>query len=118
MARMLTVTQALAFPMEELISARNLLSDDPPRHTAMRNLVNRGFTPRRIATWEPRVREFARACVNDMRHAEEFDLVAALAMPLPVRVICEILGVEPERRVDFKRWSDQVIAATTASARK
>src|SRR5262249_37131487 len=117
MARMLTVTQALAFPMEELVSARNLLSEDPPRHTAMRNLVNRGFTPRRIAMWEPRVREFARASVDDMQHAEEIDLVAALATPLPVRMICEILGVEPERRDDFKRWSDRIIAATTGSTR-
>jgi cytochrome P450 len=117
MQRALAVTQAMSFPMEDLITARNLIAEDPPRHTAMRNLVNRGFTPRRIATWEPRVREFARACVDDMRRAEEIDLVATLAMPLPVRVICEILGVEPERRDDFKRWSDHIIAATTGSAR-
>src|SRR5512144_19199 len=117
MARALALTQALAFPLEELIGGRQLLSEDPPRHTAMRNLVNRGFTPRRIAMWEPRVREFARAYVNDMRHAEEIDLLAARAMPLPVRVICEILGVEPERRDDFKQWSDRIIAATTGSAR-
>jgi cytochrome P450 len=117
MERTLALTQALAFPMEELISARNLISEDPPRHTAMRNIVNRGFTPRRIATWEPLVREFARACVDEMRHAEEIDLVAAFAMPLPVRVICEILGVEPQRRDDFKRWSDRIIAGTTGSTR-
>ena len=117
MERALALTQALAFPLEELINARNLIAEDPPRHTAMRNIVNRGFTPRRIATWEPLVREFASACVNDMRHAEEIDLVATLAMPLPVRVICEILGVEPERRDDFKRWSDHVVAGTTGSAR-
>jgi cytochrome P450 len=117
MERALTLTQALAFPMEELIIGRNLISEDPPRHTAMRNLVNRGFTPRRIAMWEPRVREFARAYVSEMRHVEEIDLVEALAMPLPVRVICEILGVEPERRDDFKRWSDHVIAGTTGSTR-
>ena len=117
MQRALALTQALAFPMEELISARNLIAEDPPRHTAMRNLVNRGFTPRRVAMWEPRVREFARACVNEMRHADEIDLVAAFAMPLPVRVICEILGVEPERRDDFKRWSDHIIAGTTGSTR-
>jgi cytochrome P450 len=117
MARALALTQALAFPLEELIGGRQLLSEDPPRHTAMRNIVNRGFTPRRIAMWEPRVRDFTRAYVNDMRHAEEIDLVAALAMPLPVRVICEILGVEPERRDDFKRWSDRIIAATTGSTR-
>lgn len=117
MARALALTQALAFPLEELMGGRQLLSEDPPRHTEMRNLVNRGFTPRRMAMWEPRVREFARAYVDDMRHAEEIDLVAALAMPLPVRVICEILGVEPERRDDFKRWSDRVIAGTTGSTR-
>lgn len=117
MARALALTQAMAFPIEELIGGRQLISEDPPRHTAMRNLVNRGFTPRRIAMWEPRIREFTRECVNEMRHAEEIDLVAALAMPLPVRVICEILGVEPERRDDFKRWSDRVVAGTTGSAR-
>ena len=117
MVRALALTQALAFPLEELMGGRQLLSEDPPRHTAMRNLVNRGFTPRRIAMWEPRVREFARAYVDEMRHAEEIDLVAALGMPLPVRVICEILGVEPERRDDFKRWSDRIIAGTTGSTR-
>jgi cytochrome P450 len=117
MERALALTQALSSPLEELIGGRQLLSEDPPRHAEMRNLVNRGFTPRRIAMWEPRVREFARAYVNDMRHAEEIDLVAALAMPLPVRVICEILGVEPERRDDFKRWSDRIIAGTTGSTR-
>src|SRR5262250_2096102 len=113
MARALALTEALAFPLEELIAGRQLLSEDPPRHTAMRNIVNRGFTPRRIAMWESRIREFTRGYVNEMRDAEEFDLVAALAMPLPVRVICEILGVEPERRDDFKRWSDRIIAGTT-----
>ena len=117
MARALTLTQALSFPLDELMGARQLLSEDPPRHTAMRNLVNRGFTPRRIAEWEPRLREFTRSCVNDMRHAEEIDLVSALAMPLPVRVICEMLGVEQERRDDFKRWSDRIIAGTTGSTR-
>ena len=84
MARALTVTQAMSFPIEELITARNLIAEDPPRHTGMRNLVNRGFTPRRVAMWEPRVREFAQARVNEMRHAQEIDLVATLAMPLPV----------------------------------
>lgn len=117
MARALALTQALGFPLEELMSARQLLSDDPPRHTAIRNLVNRGFTPRRITMWEPRIREFTRTYMNALRDADDIDLVEAFAVPLPVRVICEILGVEPERRDDFKRWSDQIIAGTTGSAR-
>jgi cytochrome P450 len=117
MARALALTEALAFPLDELMGARQLLSEDPPRHTAIRNLVNRGFTPRRIAMWEPRIREFTRKYVNELRHADEIDLVEAFAMPLPVSLICEMLGVEQERRVDFKRWSDQIIAGTTGSAR-
>ncbi len=117
MARALALTQALSFPLEELMGARQLLSEDPPRHTALRTIVNHGFTPRRIAMWEPRVREFARAYVNDMRDAEEIDLMAALAMPLPVRVICEMLGVEPEQQDHFKEWSDRIIAGTTGSTR-
>jgi cytochrome P450 len=117
MARSLTLAQALAFPMDELIGARQLIAEDPPRHTVMRNIVNRGFTPRRIAVWETRVREVARACVDEMRRAEDVDLVASLSMPLPLRVICEMLGVEPERRDDFKHWSDGIVAGTTGSTR-
>jgi len=117
MARALALTEALAFPMTEMIAARNLISEDPPRHTAMRGIVNRGFTPRRIAAWEPRVREIARACVEEIERADSFDLIESLAMPLPVRVICEMIGVEPERRDDFKRWSDRIVAGTTGSAR-
>ena len=88
MARALTLTQALSFPLDELMSARQLLSEDPPRHTAVRNLVNRGFTPRRIAEWEPRLREFTRACVNDMRHDEEIErLQQAIADRLGFRLV-------------------------------
>src|SRR5262249_56083678 len=115
-ARARTVTRGVAFGLDGLMTARQLLSEDPPRHTAIRNLVNRGFTPRRIAMWEPRLREFTRECVNEIRQSDEVDLMAALAMPLPVRLICEMLGVEPERRDDFKRWSDRIIAGPTGPA--
>jgi cytochrome P450 len=117
MTRALALTEALAFPLEELMGGRQLLSEDPPRHTEMRNIVNRGFTPRRVAMWESLVRELARAYVQDMRGAKEVDLIAGLAMPLPVRVICEMLGVEGERRDQFKHWSDRIIAGTTGSTR-
>jgi cytochrome P450 len=67
--------------------------------------------------WEPLIRDLAVAYVSDMRDADEVDLVAGLAMPLPVRVICEMLGVESERRDQFKRWSDRIVAGTTGSTR-
>ncbi len=92
---------------------RMLIQEDGDVHRAMRNIVNRGFTPGRIAEWEPRIREIADECMDDLRGRDEVDLVQALAVPLPVTVIAEVLGVEPERRVEFKRWSDQIIQVST-----
>ena len=115
--RMLQVAQALPFSMQELITSRNLISEDPPRHGVLRSLVNRGFTPRRIAAWEPRLRAVAEECMAKLRHRSEFDLVTELAIPLPVRIITEMLGVETERQADFKAWSDQLVAGSTGSGR-
>ncbi|PTL81053.1 cytochrome P450 [Vitiosangium sp. GDMCC 1.1324] len=87
----------------------NLIASDPPLHTRLRTLVSRAFTPRRIAELEPRIRELSRELIDAMLAREEFDLISDLAAPLPVIVIAEMLGIEPERRLDFKRWSDNVI---------
>ncbi len=102
---------------------RMLILDDPPTHGPMRNLVNRGFTPRRIARWEGRIRELVEKSMAQMRGLERFDLVSELAIPLPVTVISELLGIPAEDRHLFKRWSDELVedntgpdgAGTTAS---
>jgi len=78
--------------------------------------VNRGFTPRQIADWEGRAREIVAGCVAKL-HSGDFDVVRDLAIPLPVTVIAEMLGIEPERRHDFKRWSDTVIDNATGAGR-
>ncbi|HSJ98483.1 MAG TPA: cytochrome P450, partial [Myxococcota bacterium] len=101
-----------AFP-----KARNLIADDPPGHGTLRNVVNRGFTPRRIAAWEPRIRELVEQHLGALRRGEPFDLVHDFAIPLPVTVIAEMLGIEPERQRDFKRWSDAVIEGATGAGR-
>jgi cytochrome P450 len=89
---------------------RSIISSDPPQHTGMRNLVNRAFTPRMVAAMEPRIREIAAALLDDARaRGGEMDIVRDLAVPLPVIVIAEILGVDPERREDFKRWSNAAV---------
>jgi cytochrome P450 len=113
--QMIALSAKLPFPIQELAAARNLIAEDPPIHDRLRRIVNRGFTPRRIAAWEGRARELAEQCVAELRRAERFDLVSQLAIPLPVILISEILGVEPERREDFKRWSDGIVASTTGS---
>jgi cytochrome P450 len=88
---------------------------DAPEHTQMRNLVNRGFTPRRIAALEPRIREITRRALDQIDPAD-FDLVRELNVPLPVTVIAKLLGVEAERMEDFKRWSDAIVGGISGTS--
>jgi cytochrome P450 len=94
----------------------SLIASDGDRHALLRAIVNRGFTPRQIAAWERRAREIVEECLAAVRGGP-FDVVQSLAVPLPVTVIAEMLGIEPERRHDFKRWSDTVIDNATGAGR-
>ena len=72
-----------------------LVSVDPPEHSALRRIVNRGFTPRRMQAW---VEHMDRTVVELLERAEPgapFDVIGGLAAPLPVRVICELVGADP-----------------------
>jgi len=115
-ARLSELLQQLPIGIPEFLASRSLIAADPPGHGPMRNLVNRGFTPRRIAALEPRVREIARAALAAVEEKGEFDLVEDLSIPLPVTVIAELLGVEAERHADFKRWSDCIVSGVTGAA--
>jgi cytochrome P450 len=99
------------------VLADSLVALDPPDHTRLRRLINVAFTPRAIARLEARIRELARELVDAVRHAPEFDLMDDLAVPLPVIVIAEVLGVDPARRADFKRWSDDLLAGSRLDPR-
>ncbi len=95
----------------------SIITSDPPQHDALRAIVNRGFTPRQVRSWEPRMREIVDGCMHKLRSGEPFDVVRDLAVPLPVSIIAELLGVGPERHADFKRWSDDIIAGSSGSTR-
>jgi len=86
-----------------------MISVDPPDHTRLRNLVNRAFTPRMVADLEPRIRELVAELLDGIAPRGEMDLIADFAVPLPVTIIAEILGVPAEDKEDFKRWSDSVV---------
>ncbi|MBK7952354.1 MAG: cytochrome P450 [Deltaproteobacteria bacterium] len=92
-----------------LLASPMMISVDPPHHQRLRGLVNRGFTPRRIAALEPRLREIAERFFEDVRETGKMDLVRDLSVPFPVTVIAELLGVEPELRHKFKHWSDSTV---------
>jgi cytochrome P450 len=89
--------------------APGLLSMDPPDHTRMRKLANKGFTPRLIRAMEPRVQTITQDLLKRLTGQVEADLVSTLSVPLPIIVIAEMLGIELERQADFKRWSDDVV---------
>ena len=93
---------------------RNMIEMDPPDHTRLRRLVQKAFTPRTIALLEARIREICNELLDQFVDAGRCDFMTDFATPLPVRVIAEMLGVEPERMGDFKRWSDAVVDALVA----
>ena len=92
-----------------LLESAMMIAVDPPDHTRLRMLGNRGFTPRRIAALEPRLRDLAAEFVDRVAPVGRMDLVSDLAIPFPVTVIAELLGVESERREQFKHWSDAIV---------
>jgi cytochrome P450 len=102
----------------EFRTARNLIVEDGERHASMRAVVNRGFTPRRIASWEGRIRELVEECSAPLRGGRGFDVMRDLAVPVPTTIIAEMLGVPRDRLADFKRWSDMVISVATGPARQ
>lgn len=88
-----------------------LITTDPPRHTDLRMLVNKAFTPRAVAALEPRIEEIANELIDKVVDTGEIDLVQDFSYPLPVIVIAEMLGIPPADRDTFKHWSDEVVAS-------
>lgn len=89
----------------------SIIQMDPPEHNRHRKLVMSAFTPRMVATLEPRMREIARESVASIRPGEPFDFVEQVALPLPMLVIAELLGVPSSDYAAFRRWSDAMIDA-------
>ena len=93
----------LRFDSEE---PRSMLYRDPPDHTRLRSLVSKAFTPRAVRALRPRVEKIADDLLDSLDGAESFDVIDAIAYPLPVAVICEMLGVPQEDRGPFREWSN------------
>jgi len=84
---------------------------DPPRHDALRQLVSKAFTARRMADMEPEIRRIARELIDGFAAKGETDLLAAFARHLPSRVIGAMLGVPHERRERFLEWTEAMVEA-------
>ncbi|MEU7341536.1 MULTISPECIES: cytochrome P450 [unclassified Streptomyces] len=88
-----------------------LLNMDPPEHTRVRQIVQRGFTPRAIRALEQRLRDRARTIVEGARaRSGPFDFVTEVACELPLQAIAELIGVPQEDRIKIFEWSNRMIA--------
>jgi cytochrome P450 len=98
----------------DIITAKSLLGLDPPEHTRLRKLVAGTFTARRMRELSPQVAAIASELIDEMLVGPRpADLVSAFSLPLPVRVICRMLGVPPEDQGRFHAWSDALMADWT-----
>jgi pimeloyl-[acyl-carrier protein] synthase len=102
-------TSEIGLPDEERARKRSLLFMDPPDHTRLRGLVSKAFTPRRIEGMRGTVESICTELIDDILAGygggKPFDLIEALAYPLPVRVICSLLGVPASDEQVFTGWS-------------
>ena len=90
---------------------------DPPDHTRLRSLVARAFTVRQVEKLRPQVRELTASLLDDLEAAgPPADLVDTYALPLPVAVICRLLGVPAEDRPRFRVWSDAALSTSSLTA--
>lgn len=88
-----------------------LLGADPPLHTRQRGLVNRAFTLRKVREREEMITGVAGSLIDAFHPRGEVELVGEFAVPLPLTIIAQMLGVPIERMDDFKRWSDHFVVA-------
>jgi cytochrome P450 len=114
---------------EAMMEMRPFLFRDPPDHTRLRGLVSKAFTPRVVEALRARTQEIVDELLDAALEADEVDLLDTFAYPLPVRVICDLLGVPLDDQDRFKEWShalargldpdflltDEVIAAREVS---
>lgn len=100
---------------EKAFGGPNIIGADNPTHNRLRYVMQGRFTPKYLARLQGRVEELSRDLLGALAKRDSFDLVNGYTVPLPVIVIAELLGVEPDRVDDFKRWSNALVAIVNAA---
>jgi cytochrome P450 len=95
-----------------------MILSDPPVHTRLRALVSRAFTPGRVQALQPRIQAIADRLIDAVAPRGNADLIADFAEPLPVTVICELLGVAPDAHGDFRGWMADMLTTPTSDRAK
>jgi cytochrome P450 len=105
-------------PPEQTDFTQSLNFTDPPKHRSLRTLVAKVFTARRVEALAPRMNVIVNELLDRFQDRGQMDFVRDFAIPLPVVVIAEILGVPIKRRADFKHWSDGVVNQDLTASRE
>ena len=111
MAKMMETRLGLT---QDVSRARDMLFQDPPDHTRLRALVSRAFTPRVVEVMRPDIQDIVNGLLDRVEGARVMDVIEDLAYPLPVRVICEMLGVPTSDQEVFKEWSTDIARSLDA----
>jgi len=97
---------------DQIEARKSMLDTDPPKHSSLRAIVNKGFTPRAVAAYEDLLRELTRHILDETLPKGEFDFVEEVAKQLPIQVLCRILGVPLEDDERLIAWGDKMIGNT------
>jgi cytochrome P450 family 142 subfamily A polypeptide 1 len=88
----------------------SLISMDEPEHTRQRRLINKGFTPRQVKRLEPHIRDLSNQIIDEIKERGEIDFVEDFAIHVPLIVIAELMGLDPDGRQNLYRWSDAMMS--------
>ena len=97
---------------DQIEARKSMLDTDPPKHSSLRAIVNKGFTPRAVAAYEDLLRTLTRRILDEALPKGEFDFVEEVAKQLPIQVLCRILGVPLEDDEQLIEWGDKMIGNT------
>jgi cholest-4-en-3-one 26-monooxygenase len=87
----------------------SIIAMDDPEHTRVRRLINRGFTPARVRDLTEHMRELTEQLIDDIARRSEIDFVEDFAIHLPLIIIAELIGLDPEQRIQLYQWSDAMM---------
>ncbi|HSW69404.1 MAG TPA: cytochrome P450 [Gammaproteobacteria bacterium] len=92
-----------------LLFSCGLVTMDKPDHTRLRRLLSQAITPKIIRSLKPKIQGLCETLVQNLSNKTEVDFVSTFSMPLPIIVIAELLGIDSEKKTDFKRWANLLL---------
>jgi cytochrome P450 len=105
-----TFSSRIPHPLEQTDFTQSLNFTDPPKHRSLRSLAQQVFTPHRVEKLKPRITAITHELLDRVAAKGQMDFMHDLAIPVPIIVIAEILGIPLADREDFKHWSDGIVA--------